>query len=106
METLFSFQGPHPIRIQTDHAPLRHLPKQTSVNSQVWRWLVVLQGYNVDIRHIPRKKNPANSLSRQPVSDALVRNGSVKDANAEYVQKLRISDSATDQDIENAFINY
>ena len=25
------FQGPHPIVIQTDHAPLRHLPNQTSV---------------------------------------------------------------------------
>ena len=38
------FQGPHPIVIQTDHAPLRHLPSQTSVNSRVWRWLAVLQG--------------------------------------------------------------
>ena len=30
------FQGPHPIVIQTDHAPLRHLPNQTSANSRVW----------------------------------------------------------------------
>ena len=29
------FQGPHPIIIQTDHAPLRHLPNQTSVNNRV-----------------------------------------------------------------------
>ena len=58
------FQGPHPIVIQTDHAPLRHLPNQTSVNSRVWHWLAVLQRYDVDIQHIPRKKNPANSLSR------------------------------------------
>ena len=36
------FQGSHPIVIQTDHAPLRHLPNQTSVNSRVWRWLAVL----------------------------------------------------------------
>ena len=34
------FQGPHPIVIQTEHAPLRHLPNQTFVNSRVWRWLV------------------------------------------------------------------
>ena len=38
------FQSPYPIVIQTDHAPLRHLPNQTSVNSRVWRWLSVLQG--------------------------------------------------------------
>ena len=72
------FQGPHPIIIQTDHAPLRHLPNQTSVNSRLWRWLSILQGYNVEIRHIPGKKNPADSLSCQLISDALVRKGSVK----------------------------
>ena len=27
------FQGPHPIVIQTDHALLRYLPNETSVNS-------------------------------------------------------------------------
>ena len=52
----YYFQGPQPIIIQMDHAPLRHLPNQTSVNSRVWRWLAVLQGYNVDIRHIPGKR--------------------------------------------------
>ena len=94
------FQGPHPIIIQTDHAPLRHLPNQASANSRVWRWLSILQGYNVEIRHIPGKKNPADSLSRQLVSDALVRKGSVKDANSEYVQRLRVSPDASDGEIQ------
>ena len=96
------FQGPHPIVIQTDRAPLRHLPNQTSVNSRVWRWLSILQGYNVEIRHIPGKKNPADSLSRQLISDALVRKGSVKDANSEYVQRLRVSPDASDSVIQTA----
>ena len=48
------------------------------------------------------KKNPADSLSRQLIADALVRKGSVKDANAEYVQNLRISTTATDKEIQNA----
>ena len=100
METLF--QGPYPIIIQTDHAPLRHLPNQTSVNSRVWRWLAILQGYNLEIRHIPGKKNPTDSLNRQLVADALVRKGSVKDANAEYVQKLRVTESAPDQEIQDS----
>ena len=47
------FQSPLLIIIQTDHAPLRHLPNQTFVNSRVWRWISILQGYNVEIRHIP-----------------------------------------------------
>ena len=96
------FQGPHPIIIQTDHASLRHLPNQTFVNSRVWRWLLILQGYNLEIRHIPGKKNPVDSLSRQRVSDALVRKGSVKDANSEYVQRLRVSPDASDSRIQTA----
>ena len=28
-------QGPHSVVIQTDHAPLRHLPNQASVNAEV-----------------------------------------------------------------------
>ena len=95
------FQSPHPIIIQTDHAPLRHLPNQTSVNSRVWRWISILQGYNVEIRHIPGKKNPADSLSRQLVSDALVRKGSVKDANEEYVMRLRVPANASDEEIQS-----
>ncbi|MCG8452471.1 MAG: Ty3/Gypsy family RNase HI domain-containing protein, partial [Spirochaetales bacterium] len=96
------FQSPYPIVVQTDHAPLRHLPNQTSVSSRVWRWLSVLQGYEVEIGHIPGKKNPANSLSRQLVSDALVRKGSVKDANSEYVQRSRVSPEASDSEIQSA----
>ena len=99
------FQSPYPIIIQTDHAPLRHLPNQTSVNSRVWRWISILQGYNVEIRHIPGKRDPADSLSRQLISDALVRKDSVKDANAEYVMRLRVDDNATDEEIQNALHN-
>ena len=96
------FQGPHPIVIQTDHAPLRHLPNQASINSRIWKWLSILQGYDVDIQHIPGKRNPADSLSRQSVDDALKRKGSVHDANAAYVQQLRIASDASDDEIQSA----
>ena len=56
----------------------------------------------MEIRHIPGKKNPADSLSRQLISDALVRKGSVKDANSEYVQRLRLSPDASDSEIQIA----
>ena len=96
------FQGPHPIVIQTDHAPLRHLPNQASVNSRIWKWLSILQSYNIDIQHIPGKHNPADSLSRQSVTDALVKKSSVHDANEAYVQQLRVPEDATDQQIQEA----
>ena len=56
----------------------------------------------MEIRHISGKKNPADSLSRQLVSDALVRKGSVKDANEEYVMRLRVAENATDEQIQAA----
>ena len=56
----------------------------------------------MDIRHIPGKKNPADSLNCQLVSDALVRKSSVTDANASYVQKLRVAENATDNEIRAA----
>ena len=48
------------------------------------------------------KKNPADSPSRQMVSDALVRKSSVTDANASYVQKLRVAEDPTDEEIKAA----
>ena len=51
-------RGPHSVIIQTDHAPLRHLPNQASVNTRVWKWINVMQGYNLEIRHIPGKRKP------------------------------------------------
>ena len=56
----------------------------------------------MDIRHLPGKTNPADSLSRQLVSDALVRKSSVTDANASYVQRLRVAENATDEEIRSA----
>ena len=56
----------------------------------------------MEIRHIPGKQNPADALSRQLVSDALVRKESIKDANAEYVMRLRVAENATDDKIQNA----
>ena len=95
------FQNEHPVVIQTDHAPLRHLPNQASVNTRIWKWINIMQGYNLEIRHIPGKRNPADSLSRQDKKDALGRKSAVVDANAELVQQIRIPESASDQEIQD-----
>ena len=56
----------------------------------------------MEIRHIPGKKNPTDSLSRQLISDAFLRKGSIKDANSEYVQRLRVSPDASNAEIQSA----
>ena len=95
------FQGSHPIVVQTDHAPLRHLPNQSSVNSRVWKWINILQGYDLELRHIPGKKNPADSLTRQIFSDACKQKEKVKEEESDLVSVLRIRPQATDVEIQD-----
>ena len=90
--------------IQTDHAPLRHLPNQASVNARIWKWINVMQGYNLEIRHIPGKRNPTNTLSRQDKKDALGRKTVVHDANADLVRELRVPSDADDSAIQEALM--
>ena len=97
-------QGPHSVVIQTDHAPLRHLPNQVSVNSRIWKWINILQGCNLEIRHIPGKRNPADTLSRQDKKDALGRKTAVHDANADLVRELRVPSDADDIAIQEALM--
>ena len=86
--------------IQTDHSSLRHLPNQPSVNRRIWKWVSILQGYDIDIRHIPGKINPADTLTRQAwVGDAR-EVAKVKDVDRELVDMIRVAESANDQDIQ------
>ena len=90
--------------IRTDHSPLRHLPNQASVNSRIWKWINVMQGYNLEIRHIPGKRNPADTLSRQDKKDELGRKTAVHDANADLVKELRVPSDANDSAIQEALM--
>ena len=60
-----------------------------------------MQGYNLEIRHIPSKRNPVDSLSRQGRKDALGRKSAVVNANAELIQQIRIPENANDQEIQD-----
>ena len=61
-----------------------------------------MQGYNLEIRHIPGKRNPADTLSRQDKKDALGRKTAVNDANADLVNELRVPSDADDEAIQEA----
>ena len=47
-------------------------------------------------------RNPADSLSWQSAVDALVKKSSIHDANAAYVQQLRVPEDASDEEIQSA----
>ena len=86
--------------VQTDHSSLRHLPNQPSVNRRIWKWISILQGYDMEIRHIPGKVNPADTLTRQvKVADEEYA-GEVKQMDRDLVDSLRIAEDATDVQIQ------
>ena len=63
-----------------------------------------MQGYSLEIRHIPGKRNPADTLSRQDKKDALGRKTAVNDANADLVNELRIPSDADDEAIQEPLL--
>ena len=86
--------------VQTDHSSLRHLPNQPSVNRRIWKWVSILQGYDIEIRHIPGKVNPADTLTRQAWAGDAHEVAHVKDIDRELVDMIRIAETASDEDIQ------
>ena len=55
----------HPILVFTDHNPLTFIHKMRNKNQRLTRWSLMLQEYDVIIRHIKGKDNViADALSR------------------------------------------
>ena len=63
-----------------------------------------MQGYNLEIRHILGKRNPADPLSRQDKKDALGRKIAVYDANTDLVRELQVPSDADDNAIQEALM--
>ena len=58
-----------------------------------------LQGYDMEIRHIPDKINPANTIIRQVKSEDQVYSGEVKQLDSDLVDAIRIPIKANDADV-------
>ena len=95
-------QSPHKVAIKTDHGPLHFLPNQMSLNTRGWKWINVMQGYDLDIRHIPGRKNPAESLSRQLREDALGRKSQVCKEHEQCINEFRVPAGASVEQIQEA----
>ena len=79
---------------------MKHLPNQPSVSRRIWKWVSILQGYNLEIRHIPGKVNPADALTRQIRVDDAEYAGRVRQEDQDWVNTVRVPSTATDQEIQ------
>ena len=60
-----------PIRVYTDHDPLKFLAKFKNKNSRLIKWSIILQEFPLKICHIKGKDNVvADALSRNPISES------------------------------------
>ena len=89
--------------VQTDHSSLRHLPNQPSVNRRIWKWVSILQGYDIEIRHIPGKVNPADTFTRQAWAGDAHEVAHVKDIDRELVDMIRVAETASDEIFKGSF---
>ena len=56
---------PFKIKVYTDNYPLAFLKTMKKKNKSLFRWSLALQGYNLEIQHIPGSENViADALSR------------------------------------------
>ena len=63
-------QGGREVEVLTDHNPLAFLARYQTANNRVFRWALVLQPYNLIVRHVAGKNNIlADTLSRVPVGE-------------------------------------
>ena len=92
-------EGKHFI-VQTDHSSLRHLPNQPSVNRKIWKWVSILQAYDMEIRHIPRRINPADTLTKQIWAEDQEQADLVRDADRTMVQRVRVPSTANEEEIQ------
>ena len=88
--------------VQTDHSALKFLPNQASVHRRIWKWVSILQGYDVEIQHIPGAKNPSDALTRKHWVEDKRLNEAVKKQDANLVKILKLTEDAADADIQAA----
>ena len=85
--------------VRMDHSSLRHLPNQAFVNRRIWKWVSILQGYDIDIQHILGARNPTDSFTRSDWLGTSKFSKNVKNEDNELVKFLRVHPNATDQEV-------
>ena len=61
-----SLEGPHVVKVITDHQPLTYLPTKTRLSGRQARWQGFLSRFRIEWVHRPGTINVADPLSRHP----------------------------------------
>ena len=96
------FQVPRVVVVRSGHSSLWHLLNQNAVNTRIWKWLEIMQGYNLVIQYILGKINPADHLSYQSLNQSIERKKMVRTENDKFFQHMRIPGDASDAQIQQS----
>jgi len=58
--------GSGTVTVYTDHSPLQFIRKMANSNHKLMRWMLELEPYNLDIRHVAGKDNLLPDLLSRP----------------------------------------
>lgn len=87
--------------MRTGHSPLRYLPNQNSVNTRIWKRLSIMQGYNLEIQHIP-----VRGILQIIFLDSLrpmkfEQKDKVRAEHRQFIERLRIPKTTLDEKIQS-----
>ncbi|MGQ2964065.1 MAG: reverse transcriptase domain-containing protein, partial [Agrobacterium sp.] len=78
--------------LYTDHRPLEALPTQSTLSRRQSRWLEFLSRFDYTIKYLPGNTNPADPLSRIPVTSATAKTDTDKILVTTRQQKRRLQE--------------
>ena len=82
----------HKYTLLTDHAALAYIRSNTNSSKRIYRWQVLLQGYDLQVKYLPGKDNHAADLLSR---DAMVSTPSVPPAHINTTRVKRSKKRAT-----------
>ena len=72
------------------------------MHRRIWKWIAILQTYDVTITHIPGSRNPTDALTRKVWIEDQQMAKQVHQLDKDLVDQIRVSKDASDQDIQRA----
>ena len=87
----YYFVSHHAEIVIPDHSPLRCLPRQNSVNTRLWKFSRLVEGWKLGIQHVAGKVSLSGHLSRQSLTNAMQYKTKLMEKK-EFIERIRFTE--------------